>query len=379
MLIVGGAICFLLAVVPGFPSAIFFGLGALLGTLGLFKVETVRGFVAPRVAPLLKPVQDALPGRDAKALPAPSVRMSEATEVRPFVPLLVEVAPRAGLDADALGKLLDDAADRMQLDLGLPLPALALYVTDLHGVAWRLMIHEAPVASGAETDAGEIAGAFEAALRREAPLFLGIQETNAVLNAAGNAYPDIVQEVARALPVPQIGAVLRALIAEGVPIRDMRALLEALAEAAPKANGVHELVEAARIGLRRHLTHRNAVDGQLVALRLDGALEAELRGTLEQDQAGIRFALDPQRAGAVVRAVADEAQRTGCTTILTHLDLRRALRDLCAQDLPSLTVLSFHELLPQTGLEERGVIAAPRPPTQQDDALAGGMAPALAE
>ena len=395
VLIVGGAICALLACVPGFPSLIFCVLGAGLGALGLFKVETVRAFVAPRAAPILEPVQALLPiramlsGRSPDALPAPAVREGEAAEVRRFVPLLIEVAPRAGLSADALGARLDAVLDHIQLDLGVPLPPLSLHLTPLRGCAWRVMIHEAPVArgdldrgDGADADGAdmeEIAGAFEAVMRREASLFLGIQETNAVLNAAGNAYPDIVQEIARALPVPQIAVVLRALVAEDVPIRDMRALLEALTEAAPKANGAHELVEAARIGLRRHITHRNAPDGQLSALRLDGALEAELRGTLEQDQTGIRFALDPARAADVVRAVADEVTRTGCEAILTQLDLRRALRDLCAQDIPALRVLSFHELLPQTGLEERGVIAAPKSDQDINDSLADGMTPALAE
>jgi hypothetical protein len=309
----------------------------------------------------------------------PAVRKGEAPAPRPFVPLLVETPALPQPQAAALTGSLAEVADRVQLSLGLAVPAISLHAGPARS-GWRLLIHEAPVAEGEDAE-GAVAAAVEEALRREAHLLIGIQETNQILNAAGTAYPDVVQEVARALPVPQIAAVLRDLVGEGVSIRDQRALLEALAEAAPRATGTHELVEAARIGLRRHIVHEHATDGTLRALGLDVGLESELRGALERDKQGIRLAVSPDRGAEVARAVAGAVQREGCLVVLTQLDLRRALRDLCRHEAPGLRVLSYHELTPGTALEEAGLIASRN--TDEDRRVGAGsragLTPALAE
>ena len=381
VLVVAGAICLLLAAVPGFPTITFCLIASVLVGLGVLRMPGVLGRMAPtlapriaaQAAPLLAPARRLLPAPPAQA----GVRAGEAPEQRPFVPLLVETPLLAEAEAGALSAALDEAAARIQLSLGLAVPAIALH-TGAAAKGWRLYVHETPVAGGDETGADEVTASVEAQLRREAHLLIGIQETNQILNAAGGAYPDVVQEVARALPVPQIANVLRDLIAEGVSIRDQRALLEALAEAAPKATGTHELVEAARIGLRRHIVHAHTNEGTLRALRLDAGLEAELRGQLQQDKQGIRLAVAPERGVTVARAVASATEAFGCQIVLTQLDLRRALRDLCRHD-ADVTVLSYHEITPGVALEEAGVIAlAPEAPSAVE-ANAAGLTPALAE
>ena len=380
VLLIAGAICLLLAAVPGFPTLVFCALATALLAIGLMRTPGLApafgARLEPVLAPLTAPVRAALPAPRAAA-PTSAVHEGAAPALRPFVPVLVETAALTPAEAVSLGDALDRVADETQVTLGLAVPPISLH-TGAADAGWRLSVHEAPVATGDEARAADIASAVAESLRAEAHLLLGIQETNHILNAAGDAYPDIVQEVARALPVAQIATVLRELIAEGVSIRDQRALLEALVEAAPKATGPHELVEAARIGLRRHITNAAAPAGTLRALRLDLGLESELRGALRQDAQGIRIDVAPERALTVAKAVTAEAERTGCDAVITQLDLRRALRDLCRQERPSLRVLSFHEVLPQTQLDEAGVIEAPQA-EQTSDLSTDGLMPALAE
>lgn len=379
VLFIGAALCVLLSFVPGFPTVIFMLIGVLLAGLGAGRSPQLSSRMMQFAEPVAGPVR-ALLTRGAREVDhAPSVREAEATSLRPFVPLLMEVGK--GQDVEALGNALDAVVDRVQLDLGLPLPGLSIHQTSRVRNGWVLMIHETPVASGEDEDSEALATAFEAALRREAGLFVGIQEANRILAAAGNTYPDVVQEVARALPVPQIAAVFRGLVAERVSIRDVRALLEALADAAPKASGTHELIEAARIGLRRHITFRHAPGGELRALRLAPALESELRTVLEQGQNGIRFGLEPRRAAEVIDAVRKEVRLKRCSLVLTQLDLRRAFFELTSPDLRDITVLSFHELLPQTKLDEVGVVEAvgEERSNTEEPMLPAGLTPALAE
>lgn len=355
VLLVAGGLCVLLAAVPGFPALVFLGLAAVLLAGGVLLTITLRQALGRRLAPLLRPLRR---GDEA----APRVLATAVPEARPAVPLLLEL-PHAALDAASARVLVQSllgVLERFQLQLGLLLPRIAVHpVLPEAGAAsaapsWRLLAFEVPVAAGALPPAplpAALAEACHQALRRHAALFLGTQEAGALLARAAADYPDVVKEALRALPLARLAEVLRRLVEEEVPIRNLRDILEALADAAQREKDVFALTEMARIALRRQTSHRAAPEGVLRALLLTPDFEDRLRAAVRMNNGQATLALDPAEAQAVMQRLAQAVHACRPAAVLTAVDLRRHVRKLIEADCFDTPVLSYHELMPTLRLE----------------------------
>lgn len=363
--LVAGAICLLLALVPGFPAAVFVALGLASVATGVLLVPAWR----ERLGAWARPALQGLPGHATRAEP-PAVASTNAPTVRPAVPLLLEVPPAllANEGAARLTTELQALLEDVQLGLGVTLPRIAV-----HGVAapagegaapaaWRLLAYEVPLAQGeaplVDPQAG-LADAVRQALRRHAPLFIGIQETTQLLTRASADVPDVVKEVLRALPVQKVAEVLRRLVAEEVSIRNLRDILEALAEAAQREKDVQALTEMARIALRRQINHRVAPGGVLRALSLAPDLEDMLRQAVRVSGGVAQLALEPDMARRVVAGVQALVARHAPGAIVCAIDVRWHLRRLIEPECFDTPVLSLHELMPTLRLEPLDQVPMP--------------------
>jgi type III secretion protein V len=352
VLIVGGALSALLALVPGFPAGVFALVALVLLATGALLLPAVRARWQRVTRPAREAVlrrKDAAPAEMATALPAP----------QPPRALVLEM-PR-GTGSEAAGALLAQAEgvlDRINLELGLPLPRLHLHATRA-GAGWRLLAFEVPVAEG---DAQPSAAAIEHALRRHLALFFGTQEASAFLTRASLELPDVVKEVLRALPLQRVAEVLRRLVEEQVPIRNPRDILEALADAAQREKDVFALTEFARIALKRQISHRVAPDGRLRALLLAPELEELLRGAIRVQGGQQQLALDPARAREVAHGVAAAVRRHAPGALVTAVDVRRHLRKLVDSECFDTPVLSYHELVSTLRLEPLARVGLPEAP-----------------
>ncbi|EGJ10890.1 MULTISPECIES: flagellar biosynthesis protein FlhA [Rubrivivax] len=352
VLLVAGGLCVLLAAVPGFPALVFLGLAAVLLGGGALLTPALRSVLERRLGPTLSKV----PRREAAA---PGVLSTAAPEPRPAVPLLLEL-PQSALDAASARALVDalsEVLDRFQLQLGLLLPRIAVHPRPAEAGApagWRLLAFEVPIAEGVLPPAplpAALAEACHQALRRHAALFLGTQETGALLARAGSDYPDVVKEALRALPLARLAEILRRLVEEEVPIRNLRDVLEALADAAQREKDVFALTEMARIALRRQTSHRAAPDGVLRAVLLTPEFEDRLRAAVRVANGQSTLALDPADAQAAMQRLAQAVRTSRPAALLTAVDLRRHVRKLVEAECFDTPVLSYHELMPTLRLE----------------------------
>jgi len=163
-----------------------------------------------------------------------------------------------------------------------------------------------------------------------------------------------VREAARQLPPALLAEVLRRLLEEGVPIRPLRAVLEALLEAGGAARGAGPLTAAARRALRRHIGHRAAGGGPLQALLLDPSAERAVRDSL----LGELPALDPGQAARLLDELSRAIDEAGASPVLlVSGDVRRAVRLLVAPRYPRLQVLAYDELPPEQPVRPVGRLA----------------------
>ena len=204
-----------------------------------------------------------------------------------------------------------------------------------------------PVLDPLERVAASCAGELE----RNVGLLLGVQEAQGLLEALEFQAPALVREVSRQVAPALLAEVLRRLLEEGVSIRPLRTILEALLEAGGGARGAAALAAAARRALRRQIGHRAGGGEPLPALLLDPRAEQAVRESL----LGEWPALEPARAALLLEAL-ERALETagGSPVLLASGDVRRALRLLVAPRWPRLQVLSYDELPPEQPVRPLG-------------------------
>jgi type III secretion protein V len=368
VLIYGGIIALLMALVPGFPWMVFAGVACLLLAAGLMGHPDTR----PHVERLLGPLRGAV-RRGPEA--TPTALVAAAPEPGPLVPLLLELA-LAEHDAArvaALGESFTAMLATQQDTSGIPMPRMAVRIRPAADSAlhWELRLYEVSVGSGrlaADAPPAEVAAAVRAVLRRHLAAFLGVQEATALLNRVGQDYPEVVKEAVRAVPTTRIADVLRRLIEEEVPLRNMRDVLEGLAEAGQQEREAGAIADLTRVAIRRYLLAAHATDGGLTALVVAGTLEERLRAAARPMTGGARIAMEPAELKDLVQALRSAVEATGAQVLITAFDIRRPLRKLIEADLFDLPVLSFNELTPAVRLEVKGQVDVPRPLLTDRDA-----------
>ena len=349
--LMAAAICLLLATVPGFPPLVFGLLGVVFGLAGVMLTPRGRDWVSSHM-PAMTPQRRAT---EATALKTAQPRL------RPSVPLLLELPQPLLADGGvAVTQAVEAMLDELQLDQGLPLPRLALHGR-LGREGWRLLAHEVPLAEGDQaSDPTALAAQVRDSLRRNAALFIGIQETSELLTRAQADLADVVKEVLRALPVQKVTEVLRRLAAEEVSIRNLRDILEALADASQREKDVQALTEMTRIALRRQTHHRICAGGELQALMLSPELENLMRQQLHVSGGVTQLAIAPDVARQFAAEVQAQVQALKPQAIVCAVDLRWHLRKLIEAECFDTPVLSFHELLPTLRLTPLHHLPPPR-------------------
>jgi len=199
-------------------------------------------------------------------------------------------------------------------------------------------------------------------IRGHAAELLTRQETKKLLDGLKETNAAAVEEVVpEQLSLGEVQRVLQALLREGVPIRDLGAIVEEIGDKSRLTRDPAVLAEYARAALGRTITAPH-LDGamRLRAISLDPAIEQEIGESLAQTPDGEQLAMEPSRAQALVAALGrqlDSALAQGARPVLLCSGrARRHLRRLCEQPLPQLTVCSYNEIVPGVRVENMGVV-----------------------
>jgi flagellar biosynthesis protein FlhA len=202
-------------------------------------------------------------------------------------------------------------------------------------------------------------------IRTHASELLTRQDVRTLLDQLKETNAAVVEEVVpEALSLGEIQRVLRSLLAEGVPVRDLGTIMEAIGDKARITRDTGLLTEYARQALGRAITAPH-LDERLClqAITLDPAIEQEVATSITQTTDGEYLAIDPPRAQAIVgalRAQVEHASARGTRNpvLLCSARVRRHLRRLIAQAQPHLPVCSYNEIAPGVNVETIGVIHA---------------------
>jgi flagellar biosynthesis protein FlhA len=205
-------------------------------------------------------------------------------------------------------------------------------------------------------------------IRSHAAEVLTRQDVRALLDKLKETNAAVVEEVVPdALSLGEIQRVLQSLLAEGVPIRDLGTIVEAIGDKARTTRDTSLLSEYARQALGRAITAPHLDERlRLQAITLDPAIEQEVSTSITQTTDGEYLAMDPPRAQAIVTALRSQVEHAAARgaqggrgpVLLCSARIRRHLRRLIAQAQPHLAVCSYNEIAPGIDVETIGVVHA---------------------
>ena len=199
-------------------------------------------------------------------------------------------------------------------------------------------------------------------VKRHSHEFLGRQVVQQLLDNLKESHPKVVEElIPNALSLGGVVKVLQNLLREQVPIRDLLAILETLADWAPATKDLDLLTEHVRHALARTISKMHLTqDGILPVLTLDQSVESAIVGAIQQTEQGSHFALDPNTAQEIVNNLAQVLENSASLNyqpvIVCSARIRGHFKKLVDQFIPNMAVLSYDEILSNVEIQSLGTL-----------------------
>jgi flagellar biosynthesis protein FlhA len=199
-------------------------------------------------------------------------------------------------------------------------------------------------------------------IKSNAAELLTRQETANLIENVKKDHKALVDEVIPALVnLGIVQKVLQNLLEERIPIRDLPLILETLADYAPSSKDPDILSEYVRHNLGRTITqmYLNSVGG-LTVMTLDPDLENKISNGVQSTKHGLVLILPPdlaQQIHSAIKKAVEEMQAQGYSPILlVSPNVRLVFRRFIKHIAPSLSVISYNEILPEIEVESIKIV-----------------------
>lgn len=393
-LMIAGAAVAAFLVVPGFPKAIFLLLAALLVGLGLMlrtrsRTHRVSEWIAhdeaadsldqegdhavafPLAVELSTSLREAVP-RHALDRSLASVKSAIEGDLGPVFPRM-QLSYRDTLDIDGYRILVNDVA------VGAGSVRHGLVLVDLAGESpqgsqpgdepvvpfgpFAQPVWSVPDARRSHAPGEVIAMHLGEAVRRNVRDLIGIQDVHRLAHSVQREAPELAAEALRSAPAQKIADVLRRLLQEGIPIRNLHAIFEAIAQWASSEEDPIALAEHVRVRLGRSTTARYVgADRKLDAIVFETALVERVLAAIQRTPRGSFLVLSPAESQDIreqVRRIVAGAPPNAVG--ITSIETRRYVKQLIEPMVPKLPVLSYNEIDEDVSLQPVGWVTAPQP------------------
>ncbi|AIW18201.1 flagellar biosynthesis protein FlhA [Vibrio coralliilyticus] len=186
-------------------------------------------------------------------------------------------------------------------------------------------------------------------LTNNASNLIGHEEVQNLLEMLGRSAPKLVENfVPDQLQLGVVVKVLQNLLNEAVPIRDIRTIVQTLAEYSSKSQEPDILTAAVRISLKRLIVQEiNGIEQELPVITLIPELEQILHQTMQAsggESAGIEPGLAERLQSSLTQATQEQELKGEPAVLLTSGVLRSTLAKFVKNTIPSLRVLSYQEI-----------------------------------
>lgn len=273
------------------------------------------------------------------------LRPHEPTQEHQVKVLINEIPAASGQVVGGHVRVLGRQDELDALNMGLTVPhegAVARWVPAAS--------HADVLAMGCEvaTDYEELRRLVHGAVLRNVGELFGIQEAKHVLDALEKRFPELVKEAYRHMPIQRVAEVLQRLLREDVSIRNMKVVLETLAQWGQREKDVILLVEHVRSALARYISARFARDGRIPAILVSSQVEDQIRSGIRQSQGAAYLNLEPTESNELMDRFALHVGEVSAyrpdVVLMVAPDIRRFVKRFIENKLPATPVLSFGEI-----------------------------------
>jgi flagellar biosynthesis protein FlhA len=189
---------------------------------------------------------------------------------------------------------------------------------------------------------------------------IGRQEVQGLLDNLSKSYPKLVEElVPTVLSLGTIMRVLQNLLKEGVSIRDLRTILETLADWASATQDTDVLTEYVRHALARTISSELAVNGIIPVITLSRPAEDAIRNSVQHKETGSYLAIDPIIAQRILDSIGKGIglfEGGSRPVLLSAPQIRPYVRSLTERYYPAMAVLSHNEVTPNLKVRSLGTV-----------------------
>jgi flagellar biosynthesis protein FlhA len=191
---------------------------------------------------------------------------------------------------------------------------------------------------------------------------LGRQEVQALVNNIKEEYSVVVAELIPGLmTIGELQKVLVNLLKENIPIRNLVAILETLADYSPITKDPEQLTEFVRQALNRQITKMvQSGDGVVKVITLDPSLEQLLVKAQQEAKETPGYSLDPkliqQIYDRLTKTIQEATSAGHQPLILCSPTVRLTFRKLTERLSTKMMVISYNELAPEAEVHSIGVV-----------------------
>ncbi|WP_334470492.1 FHIPEP family type III secretion protein [Arsenophonus sp. PmNCSU2021_1] len=178
--------------------------------------------------------------------------------------------------------------------------------------------------------------------------YFGIQEAKQEIDNLEERYPDLIKEVVRHATIQRIAEILQRLINEKISIKNMKLIMETIAQWAPKEKDVILLVEHIRSALGRYICHKFSRGNNLNVILLSNENEEVIRSNIRNTSAGAFLNLELKESEYLLDKISLALDSMPLSyndfVILCSVDIRRFLKKFVENKFNNVDVISFGEL-----------------------------------
>ncbi|MES9870438.1 MAG: flagellar biosynthesis protein FlhA [Sedimenticola sp.] len=186
-------------------------------------------------------------------------------------------------------------------------------------------------------------------LQTHAHELIGHEEVQQMLDGLGKSAPKLVEDlVPKTLSLGQIVKIMQNLLAEKIPVRDIRTIAETLAEHGPQSQDIGVLTSASRVALSRTIVQQLVgPTEEIPVIVLDPGLEQILQQTIQPSQeGGVGFepGLAEQLQQALQETASQQEMKGEESVLLVAAPIRSWMARFVKHSVPGMHVLSYNEV-----------------------------------
>lgn len=393
LLAIAGGVMGLLGIIPGMPNLVFLGMAAVC----MFASRVMAGRLA----------REAASRRVTSVVEAPASNEKKELsweDVRPVDPIGLEVGYRlvALVDKEQGGELLPRIRGvrlKLSQELGFLIPPVHIRDNlELAPNAYRISLAGVPLGEAVLMSDRELAinpgrvfglidgietrdpafgmeafwiegGSREQAqslgytvvdattvlathlsqiIGQHAHEILGHEEVQALINNLAKTSPKLVEDlVPKVVPLSVVVKVLQGLLSERVSIRNLRSILECIAEHAPRNSDPQQLIASVRIALSRQIIQDIAGNStEVPVVTFDGGLEQMLTNSVTGSAStpGLEPGLAERLQSRLADAAGRQEQLGQAAILLVSPSLRPVLARFLRASVPQMHVVAWNEI-----------------------------------